>query len=64
MTNATLTPELRRLTEARHHDPFAVLGKHVIDNHIEIRAYIPDAAEVTVADGELPMERISTSLSR
>ena len=58
MTNATLTPELRRLTEARHHDPFAVLGKHVIDNHIEIRAYIPDAAEVTVADGELPMERI------
>jgi 1,4-alpha-glucan branching enzyme len=61
MMEPTLDPELQRITDARHHDPFAVLGKHHVDGHTEVRAYIPGASQVTIADGELPMQRIADS---
>jgi 1,4-alpha-glucan branching enzyme len=56
-----LDEELRRLAEGRHHDPFAVLGKHAENDRAVVRAYIPTAAEVTIAEGELALERIAHS---
>ncbi|GAB6040604.1 1,4-alpha-glucan branching protein GlgB [Endothiovibrio diazotrophicus] len=48
----TLSPELLRIVEARHHDPFEVLGRHSIgDGRIRIRAHLPHAEEVMVVDG-------------
>lgn len=58
MSAMTLTPELERITQARHHDPFAVLGRHVVNGRIEVRAFIPDATDVTLAEGEYRMQRI------
>jgi len=59
--DARLDADLQRVIEARHHDPFSVLGRHMADGETRVRAYIPYASEVTVADGELPMERIGDS---
>ena len=41
-----LSPELRRIVEARHHDPFAVLGRHPEGGLTLIRVYIPGARDV------------------
>jgi 1,4-alpha-glucan branching enzyme len=54
-----LDNELRKIAEARHHDPFAVLGKHPFDDHIRIRAHITRATWVRIADGEWEMRRIA-----
>ena len=53
--NVHLDDELRRIVEARHHDPFTVLGRHDMDGQTVIRVYIPYAMEVTIADGGLAM---------
>ncbi len=58
MTSPKLQPELQRIIEARHHDPFAVLGRHPQDKKIVVRAHLPYAEEVHIAEGHLPMERI------
>lgn len=44
-SEAGLADDLRRIIEARHHDPFSVLGKH----KETIRVFMPDALEVTLA---------------
>ena len=56
-----LSPELRKIVEARHHDPFSVLGKHEINGTTEIRAFMPHAIEVMLAEGERPLQRIEGS---
>jgi len=56
-----LSPELRKITEARHHDPFSVLGKHKINGKAEVRAFMPHAIEVMLAEGERPLQRIEDS---
>ncbi len=56
-----LNEEFRKIAEARHHDPFAVLGKHQVDNQTAIRAYIPHAMEVMLAEGERHLQRIPDS---
>jgi len=58
VTSPKLQPELQRIIEARHHDPFAVLGRHPQDKKIVVRAHLPYAEEVHIAEGHLPMERI------
>ena len=55
---ANLDDDLARLLEARHHDPFRVLGRRVENGEALVRAYIPHAAEVTIAEGLLPMQRV------
>ncbi|MCW8829250.1 MAG: 1,4-alpha-glucan branching protein GlgB [Gammaproteobacteria bacterium] len=54
---------IRRLIEARHHDPFELLGRHPATRGTVIRVYLPDALEATVvcAGDELPMERYGQS---
>ena len=48
---------LQALTEARHADPFGVLGPHVEPNGVVIRAILPTAKQVTVLrNGSRPVE--------
>jgi 1,4-alpha-glucan branching enzyme len=57
----SLSSELQKITDARHHDPFAVLGRHVVDSQARVRAYIPSATDVIIADCEQPMQRVEGS---
>jgi len=38
--------EIQALVEARHANPFAVLGMHARDGAIVVRALVPDAQEL------------------
>jgi 1,4-alpha-glucan branching enzyme len=57
-TITELDGELRKLAEGRHHDPFSVLGRHVVDGRAAVRAHIPMATEVMIAEGGLRLERV------
>ncbi len=62
MTQAIqLNEDLQKLVDARHHDPFAVLGRHEEGGSTVVRAYLPTASEVTIAEGGLPMARLEGS---
>jgi 1,4-alpha-glucan branching enzyme len=54
----TMPPDAERIAQARHHDPFIYLGKHRQGEEAVVRAYIPGANEVRIADGDLPMRRL------
>lgn len=53
-----LDPDLIRISEARHHDPFSVLGKHVIGDEIVIRAYMPYAETVSIGKAGPELTRV------
>ncbi|MDR3299811.1 MAG: 1,4-alpha-glucan branching protein GlgB [Candidatus Accumulibacter sp.] len=53
--------DLRRIAEARHYDPFSVLGRHAENNDVVVRAFIPGAAEARIAEGERIMTRLADS---
>jgi len=55
------SPEMLRISEARHHDPFSVLGRQDVDSLSNILVYIPDAADVRIADGDRAMQRVPDS---
>jgi len=44
----TLDSELIKLTEAKHHDPFALLGRHGQGRDNIIRVYLPYAETVRI----------------
>jgi 1,4-alpha-glucan branching enzyme len=54
------------IVQGRHGDPFSVLGMHLVgaegDQHVEVRAFLPDAEEVWVVEDEPralhPMEKM------
>jgi 1,4-alpha-glucan branching enzyme len=58
MKHSELNDDLIRIIEARHHDPFAALGRHPKGRGIVVRAFIPHAMEVSIAEHGLAMERI------
>ncbi|MCK5718295.1 MAG: 1,4-alpha-glucan branching protein GlgB [Thiomargarita sp.] len=58
MTHLKLDIELQKIIEARHHDPFSVLGKHTVKGKTFIRVYIPFAEQVSIAEGHFSMHRI------
>ena len=54
-----LPGEITKIIEARHHDPFAVLGRHTLgQNKIVIRAFVPNTQEVVIADSEITLKRL------
>ena len=61
MKAAVLDAELQRIADARHHDPFEVLGRHVIGDEVVVRAFMPHARSVAIEEGDLPLERIEGS---
>ena len=61
MKKAHMSDDLIRIAEARHHDPFSQLGRHPCPDGVVVRVYIPHAIEVSIAEGNLPLERIEHS---
>jgi len=58
MHSNSLEHEFERIAQARHHDPFSVLGKHR-DNDLDlVRVFMPQADEITIAEGNVRLERI------
>jgi 1,4-alpha-glucan branching enzyme len=58
MTSPRIDENLRKIVEARHHDPFSVLGKHQVGEQAVVRAHFPDCEGVTIAEGDLHMQRV------
>ncbi len=50
--------DVRRIVEARHHDPFSVLGRHRTPGGEVIRAFLPLAENVTLGPNGPELERI------
>ena len=61
MKKNPLNAELQRIAEARHHDPFTVLGRHDEPKSALVRVYVPGAGEVRIADGDIVMTRLGNS---
>lgn len=55
-----LNADIIKIIEARHHDPFSVLGLHQEDGQAVVRAFLPDTQKASI-DGKLPMTRIEGS---
>ncbi|HHJ14723.1 MAG TPA: 1,4-alpha-glucan branching protein GlgB [Gammaproteobacteria bacterium] len=53
-----LPDPLRRIVEARHHDPFEVLGRHAEQGVTCVRACLPGCQNVRLVDLDQPMQRI------
>ena len=54
-----LSPELDSLLEARHHDPFAWLGRHPLpDGLVIVRALLPDTVRVEILEAKTSMARV------
>jgi 1,4-alpha-glucan branching enzyme len=49
---------LKRIIEARHHDPFEVLGQHLHGDACLIRVFMPQAEKVTLEREQLPFRRL------
>ena len=56
-----LDGELARIRDARHHDPFTVLGRHPRDGGVVVRAYLPQTAEAWLEDIGQPLARVPGS---
>ncbi len=54
----TLDPNLIRIIEAKHHDPFSVLGRHEEGDKTVIRAFLPYAETVRLGKKGLQMQRV------
>ncbi|MDD5274875.1 MAG: 1,4-alpha-glucan branching protein GlgB [Methylovulum sp.] len=54
----TLGIDSIKITEARHHDPFSVLGRHQHEGHIVVRVYLPYAETLSFAEGGANIPRI------
>jgi 1,4-alpha-glucan branching enzyme len=50
-----------RIAEARHHDPFSILGLHRKSGRSTLHVYAPGTESITILPGELPMRRIPGS---
>jgi 1,4-alpha-glucan branching enzyme len=52
---------IQRLLEARHHDPFTLLGKHNYADEVLVRAFIPGAAWVRIAENGASLQRMGNT---
>jgi len=56
---STRLPEtLQRILDARHHDPFEVLGRHIKEAVCTLRLFLPKAERVLVAGTQVEVPRI------
>ncbi len=51
--------DLIKIMEARHHDPFSVLGGHPVDGQLKISVYMPYAESVRLSDTNIALERVA-----
>jgi 1,4-alpha-glucan branching enzyme len=61
MTSAQHAAELARISEARHHDPFSILGRHREGDQLVVRVFNPHAAEVLLAEEGVALQRLPGS---
>jgi 1,4-alpha-glucan branching enzyme len=52
-----LNEDIIKIIEARHHDPFSILGLHHQNGQSIVRAFLPNTQKATI-DEKLPMQRI------
>jgi 1,4-alpha-glucan branching enzyme len=58
LTIKALDAESLKIAEARHHDPFAVLGRHIKNKQIFIKFYLPYAETVKLNHNNAEVKRI------
>ncbi|MFU8789087.1 MAG: 1,4-alpha-glucan branching protein GlgB [Methylobacter sp.] len=54
----TLDPDAIKIMEARHHDPFSFLGRHLKNNYTQIKVYMPYAETVRFSHNNAELPRI------
>ncbi|MGZ8213353.1 MAG: 1,4-alpha-glucan branching protein GlgB [Methylosarcina sp.] len=57
-TNHQLDSDSIKIIEARHHDPFSVLGRHPHDKTVKVRIYLPYAESVSFVGNSLEIPRL------
>ncbi len=57
----TFGPDMARLLEARHHDPFSILGCHQNEKETVVRVLMPHTLEVSILEGMRQLTRIGDS---
>jgi 1,4-alpha-glucan branching enzyme len=60
-STTSLNDDLLRIQQARHHDPFSMLGRHTDGEETVIRVFNPQANEVSLADNGIALQRIPES---
>ena len=60
-SQAGLSIDLKRIVEARHHDPFAILGRHGDTANTTIRVFLPRTQSVRIVDNNEPLIRVTDS---
>ena len=61
LSTPTLDADSIKIAEARHHDPFSILGRHPSDKLTKVKLYLPYAESVCFADGGAEIPRITGS---
>ena len=61
MKKRAVPEPLRRIQEARHHDPFEVLGRHITGETAIVRAYLPQAEQASLVEADQSMRRVPGS---
>jgi 1,4-alpha-glucan branching enzyme len=61
MTKSPLELDMLRISDAKHHDPFSVLGPQRMDQETVIRVFNPQAQEVSLADNGSALQRLPNS---
>ena len=59
--NKLFSPDLQRIMDARHHDPFSVLGRHVQADTATVYIFKPRVEQLSITDQRLPMRRLENS---
>jgi 1,4-alpha-glucan branching enzyme len=57
-SQSKLSDAIVRIIEARHHDPFEVLGRRVENDRCVVRAFLPRVARVRIAETNVELARI------
>jgi 1,4-alpha-glucan branching enzyme len=54
-----LSAELQRLLQARHHDPFTLLGRHTLGDKEMVRVFLPQVEWVRIVETGCSLQRVS-----
>ncbi|MGD8926372.1 MAG: 1,4-alpha-glucan branching protein GlgB, partial [Thioalkalispiraceae bacterium] len=57
----TLTDDFVRLLNARHHDPFSILGRHPDGDETVIRSFSPHTQSLQIKETNQPLNRIANT---
>lgn len=57
-SNNALDSDAIKIMEAKHHDPFSILGRHPKNDHIQVKVYLPYAETVSFTHNGAALNRI------